>query len=178
MIYYQSSATPEARGWCAWESAKETKRHIENPGSWSVLSDGSVVGIRQKSNRVFRTEANGRRKTDGLRHRSPRKEPGRDLFGRWEIWSAPQIGQTRTDETRPLFQDDERAGHLIVTDLGPMVQVGRRSIAFSFGNVVKLVTVGGYERFEDSATDNGLEHLNIGSRRRKPGALVRPRAWS
>ncbi|SPJ75095.1 related to SREBP cleavage activating protein [Fusarium torulosum] len=178
MIYYQSSATPEARGWCAWESAKETKRHIENPGSWSVLSDGSVVGIRQKSTRVFHTEAHGRRKTDGLRHRSPRKEPGRDLFGRWEIWSAPQSGQMRTDETRPLFKDDERAGHLIVTDLGPMIQVGQRSIAFSFGNVVKLVTVGGHERFENSATDKSLEHLNVGSRRRKPGALVRPRAWS
>ncbi|KAF4968875.1 hypothetical protein FSARC_3810 [Fusarium sarcochroum] len=178
MIYYQSSATPEIRGWCAWESAKEARRHIENPGSWSVLSDGSVVGIRQKSNRALDIEANGRRKIDGLRHRSPRKEPGRDLFGRWEVWTAPQSGQLRTDETRPLFQDDERAGHLIVTDLGPMVRVGQRSIAFSFGNVVKLVTVGGHERFENSTVDKSLEHFNVGSRRRKPGALVRPRAWS
>lgn len=178
MIYYQSSVVPETRGWCAWESVKETKRHIENPGSWSVLSDGCVVGIRQKSNRVLDVETNGRRKTDGLRHRSPRKEPGRDLFGRWEIWTAPQSGQLRTDETRPLFQDNERAGHLIVTDIGPMVRVGQRSVAFSFGNVVKLVTVGGHERFENSMTNKSLEHLNIGSRRRKPGALVRPRAWT
>ncbi|KAL4728413.1 hypothetical protein ACLX1H_005158 [Fusarium chlamydosporum] len=122
MIYYQNSATPPSRGWCAWESAKETKRHIQNPGSWSVLSDGSVVGIRQKSNRSLDAQTNGRRKSEGLRHRSPRKEPGRDLFGRWEIWSAPQSGHSRTDETRPLFQDDERAGHLIVTELGPMVR--------------------------------------------------------
>ncbi|KAF5017392.1 hypothetical protein F66182_10686 [Fusarium sp. NRRL 66182] len=178
MIYYQSSAIPATRGWCAWESARETRRHIENPGSWSVLSDGSVVGIRQKSCRALNIEANGRRKPDGLRHRSPRKEPGRDLFGRWEIWTAPQSDQSRTDETRPLFQDDEKAGHLIVTELGPMVRVGQRSIAFSFGNVVKLVTVGGHERFESSTVDNVFEHLNVGSRRRKPGALVRPRAWS
>ncbi|KAF4989182.1 hypothetical protein FGRMN_9283 [Fusarium graminum] len=178
VIYFQSSATPETRGWSAWESAKETKRHIKNPGTWSVLSDGSIVGIRQKSTRVFNIEANGRRKTDGLRHRSPRKGSGRDLFERWEIWTAPQSGQLRTDETRPLFQDDEGAGHLIVTDLGPMVRVGQQSIAFSFGNVVKLVTAGGYERFENSAADKSLEHMNVGSRRKKPGALTRPRAWS
>ncbi|KAM0301345.1 hypothetical protein HYE67_006825 [Fusarium culmorum] len=178
MIYYQNSATPPTSGWCAWESVKETKRHIQNPGSWSVLSDGGVVGIRQKSNRALDMQTNGRRKTEGLRHRSPRKEPGRDLFERWEIWSVPQSGLLRTDETRPLFQANERAGHLIVTELGPVVRVGQRSIAFSFGNVVKLVTVGGHERFDSSATDNSSEHLNVGSRRRKPGALVRPRAWS
>ncbi|KAF4455218.1 hypothetical protein F53441_2368 [Fusarium austroafricanum] len=178
MIYYQNSATPAARGWCAWELAMEKRRHIENPGSWSVLSDGCVVGIRQKSHRVLDIETDGRRKTDGLRHRSPRKEPGRDLFGRWEIWTAPQSGQLRTDETRPLFQNDERAGHLIVTEIGSMVRVGQRSIAFSFGNVMKLVTVGGHERFESSTVDKSLEHLNVGSRRRKPGALMRPRAWT
>ncbi|RGP60697.1 hypothetical protein FLONG3_10753 [Fusarium longipes] len=178
MIYYQNSATPSGNGYCAWESAKEVKRHIQNPGSWSVLSDGSIVGIRQKSNRAIDVQTNGQRKTEGLRHRSPRKEPGRDLFGRWEIWSTPQSGLLRTDETRPLFQAGERAGHLIVTELGPVVRVGQRSIAFSFGNVVKLVTVGGHERFDTSATDKNSEHLNVGSRRRKPGALVRPRAWS
>ncbi|KAG5755554.1 hypothetical protein H9Q69_000978 [Fusarium xylarioides] len=178
MIYYQSSVVPDAPGWCAWGSVKETKRYIENPGSWSVLSDGCVVGIRQKPTRVLDVETNGRRKADGLRHRSPRKELGRDLFGRWEIWTAPQSGQLRTDETRPLFQDNERAGHLIVTDIGLMVRVGQRSVAFGFGNVVKLVTVGGHERFENGMADKSLEHLNIGSRRRKPGALVRPRAWT
>lgn len=178
MICFHSSATPTTRGWCSWESVKESRRHIENPGSWSVLSDGSVVGIRQKSARVLDIESNGRRKTEGLRHRSPRKEAARDLFGRWEIWTAPQSGQLRTDETRPLFQDDEKAGHLIVSDLGPMVRVGQRSVAFSFGNVVKLVTVGGHERFESSIDDRALEHLNVGSRRRKPGAMVRPRAWT
>ncbi|KAM5342730.1 hypothetical protein ACJ41O_013696 [Fusarium nematophilum] len=179
MICFRSSAPPTTRGWCLWESVKEMRKHIQNPGSWSILSDGSVVGIRQKSSRGLGIEVNGRRKPDGLRHRSPRKETGRDLFGRWEVWTAPQSGQLRTDETRPLFQDDEKAGHLIVTDLGPMVRVGQRSVAFSFGNVVKLVTVGGHERFDDiNQGDRSLEHLNIGSRRRKPAALVRPRAWS
>ncbi|KAF4983647.1 hypothetical protein FZEAL_999 [Fusarium zealandicum] len=178
MICYHNSATPTARGWCSWDSVKESRRHVANPGSWSVLSDGSVVGIRQKSNRDLGIEANERRKTEGLRYRSPRKATGRDLFGRWEIWTAPQSGQLRTDETRPLFEDDEKAGHLIVTDLGPMVRVGQRSVAFSFGNVVKMVTVGGHERFESSADDKSLERLNVGSRRRKPGAMVRPRAWS
>lgn len=178
MICFHSSATPTTRGWCSWESVKESRRHIENPGSWSVLSDGSVVGIRQKSARILDIESNGRRKAEGLRHRSPRKEAARDLFGRWEVWTAPQSGQLRTDETRPLFQNDEKAGHLIVSDLGPMVRVGQRSVAFSFGNVVKLVTVGGHERFESSIEDKALEHLNVGSRRRKAGAMVRPRAWT
>lgn len=84
----------------------------------------------------------------------------------------------RTDETRQLFQNDEKSGHLMVSELGPMIRVGQRSVAFSFGNVVKLMTVGGHERFDVGAGDNDREHLNVGSRRRKGGVMPRPRAWS
>ncbi|CAM1508510.1 Fc.00g053580.m01.CDS01 [Cosmosporella sp. VM-42] len=176
LIYYDSAATPERRGWCAWESVKEVKKHVGNPGTWNMLSDNSIVGIRQKSRRPRIVGSDGRR--EGLRHRSPRKDFGRDLFGVWEVWTVSQGGRLKTDETRPLFQDDEQAGHLIVSDLGPMIRVGQRSVAFSFGNVVKLVTVGGHERFEGSAEDKSREYLNIGSRRRKAGVPSRPKLWS
>ncbi|KAF7562558.1 hypothetical protein G7046_g1573 [Stylonectria norvegica] len=157
LICYHSSVPPTSRGWCSWDTAIETRKHVENPGTWSVLSDSSVVGIRQKSRRPDSDDAGGRRRADGLRHRSPRKDVGRDPFGRWEVWTVSQGGRLRTDETRPLFQDDEQAGHLIVSDLGPMIRVGQRSVAFSFGNVVKLVTVGGQERFEGSAERRSRE---------------------
>lgn len=175
MICHNSIVTPTRRGWCTWESAHETKKHVENPGSWNVLSDTSVVGIRQKPRKDKTSELEIRRKTEGLRHRSPRKDTGRDLFGRWEVWTVSQGGKVKTDETRPLFQDDEQAGHLIVSELGPMIRVAKRSVAFSFGNVVKLVTVGGHERFEEGKS---RDYLNVGSRRRKGNVPPRPRAWS
>lgn len=178
VICSNSSATPTRRGWCNWENSQETKKPVENPGTWSVLSDTSVVGIRQKFRRDVALEVNGRNKTEGLRHRSPRKDGVRDLFGRWEVWTISQGGRVKTDETRPLFQDNERAGHLIVSELGPMIRVGQRSVAFSFGNVVKVVTVGGYERFESGAEEKNREYLNVGSRRRKGGLPPRPRAWT
>ncbi|KAH7152520.1 sterol-sensing domain of SREBP cleavage-activation-domain-containing protein [Dactylonectria estremocensis] len=178
LICFDSSATPISRGWCSWDSAKETRRHVENPGTWDIVSDGSVVGIRQKLGQSNNMLGEGRRRSEGLRHRSPRKEPSRDVFGRWEAWTAPQSYRMRTDETRPLFQNDEKSGHLMVSELGPMIQVGQRSVAFSFGNVVKVMTVGGHERFEVSTGKSDREQLNMGSRRRKMGVASRPRAWS
>lgn len=178
MICNDESAASTRRDWCDWASAKEATRFVENPGSWDVLSDGSIVGVRQKSRRLSDTGYEGRRKTDGLRHRSPRKGVGRDVFGRWEVWTVGQNGRIKTDESRPLFQDDEQSGHLLVSELGRMVRIGQRSVVFSFGNMVKLVTVGGQERF-DQAGDRNREYLNVGSRRRKGGGVhFRPRAWS
>lgn len=168
-ICFDSSAVPISRGWCSWDSAEETKRHVENPGTWDIVSDGSVVGVRQKSWQRRGVTAESRRRADGLRHRSPRKETSRDVFGRWEVWTVSQLSRMRTDETRQLFQDDEKSGHLMVSELGPMIRVGQRSVAFSFGNVVKLMTVGGHERFDVGAGDTDREHLNMGSRRRKGG---------
>lgn len=178
MICYHSRATPTTRGWCLWESVEEKRKHIRHPGAWSLVADGSVVGIRQRSGRTMSIEAEVQRRVEGLRHRSPRKETGKDLFERWEVWAVPRTGRSRVDEARPLFRGNENAGHLIVTELGPMIRVGQRSVAFSFGNVVKLVTVGGPERFGDDSESKRLEQWNIGSRRRKPGAFSRPRAWS
>ncbi|KAF7532986.1 hypothetical protein G7Z17_g13582 [Cylindrodendrum hubeiense] len=178
LICFDSSATPVSRGWCSWDSAKETRRHVENPGTWDIVSDGSVAGVRQKSGQSRGIAVEGKRRADGLRHRSPRKETSRDVFGRWEVWTVSQSSRMRTDETRPLFKDDENSGHLMVSELGPMIRVGQRSVAFSFGNVVKLMTVGGQERFEVVAGENDREHMNVGSRRRKLGAMSRPRAWS
>lgn len=88
-----------------------------------------------------------------------------------------QAGRAKTDETRPLIQEDDKAGHLIVSELGPMVRVGQKTVAFSFGNVVKVVTVGGHERFEDGTEDQAREYMKTGSRRRK-APMTRPSAWS
>ncbi|KPM41664.1 hypothetical protein AK830_g4924 [Neonectria ditissima] len=178
LICFDSSATPISRGWCSWESVRETKRHVENPGTWDVLSDGSVAGVRQRSEQNCGTTIGGQQQMNGLRHRSPRKETRKDTFERWEVWTVFQCGRLRTDETRPLFQDGEKLGHLIVSELGPMIKVGQRSLAFGFGNVVKLLTVGGHERFETSTEESDREYLKVGSRRRKAGVMSRPRAWS
>ncbi|KAI5461074.1 sterol-sensing domain of SREBP cleavage-activation-domain-containing protein [Mariannaea sp. PMI_226] len=177
LIWFNSSVSPTRGGWCSWEHVHEVRRHVENPGTWNVLSDGSVIGVRQKSrqNQVIVSEE--RQRTEGLRHRSPRKETSRDGFGRWEVWTVFQAGRATMDESRPLFQAGDKRGHLIVSELGPMIRVGQKTVAFSFGNVVKIVTVGGHERFEDETGDQSREYLKTGSRRRK--ALgIRPRAWS
>lgn len=174
-----SSETSTGSGWCSWGTTKETKTHIQNPGTWSVLADSSIIGVRQKPRQSTNTKFDTRRPANGLRHRSPRKENGHDLFERWEVWSVSQGHRPRPDETRPLFQGDEKTGHLFVSGLGPMVRVGQRSIALGFGNVVKLVSVGGPERFEASWEERQRDHLaNVGSRRRKANGMSRPGAWS
>lgn len=170
---------PPSSRWCTWDAAKLASKQVDNPGVWVALSDGSAVGIRQRASTGYNDQGRARGNTTEVRHRFPRQKGNSDGFRRWEVWTASVGGRSESDEAQPLFRDAEQSGHLLISELGPMVKVGLTSVAFSFGNVIKLVTVGGHERFEGEGDEKGHEKLMKASgRRRKPGGTPRPRAWS
>ena len=74
---------------------------------------------------------------------------------------------------RPLIKAEEGPGQLIVPGIGPRVTIGLSSVAFGFGNVVKVVTVGGQQRFEPGNDGMILGPRQSAGRRRKSVGLGR-----
>lgn len=84
-------------------------------------------------------------------------------------------GKQDTWETAPLCVDAEDDGHLFVTHLGPMANVGSSSIVVGLSNVIKVITVG-QERFEtEDVTEPGSGVPAMSSRRRKGPSSLRAR---
>lgn len=164
---------------CEWADANVTKRRVRNPGHFSILSDGSGCGIRCKKAPEAEASTQFGDGGEGLRKRFGGRSTAKNTPVEWEAWTISPSLRTGTDEEEPLFKKDEQPSHLLILDLGPKVRVGLMSVAFAFGNVIKLVTVGGPERFDaaaDGSAHGGLR--NVASRRRKAGSTCRPRAWT
>ncbi|POR33996.1 Sterol regulatory element-binding protein cleavage-activating protein [Tolypocladium paradoxum] len=173
-IYLQTPTETRSSDWCTWDSAKETSKRIADPGAWEVVSDGSAVGIRHKQ---WPGKDSRGSPSSGLRNRYSKRGPEPDAFEGWEVWTASPGGRAEADECRRLIKDGEQAKHLFITELGPKVKVGLNSVAFAFGDMIKLVIVGGPARLGDGAGDATRESLmKTGSRRRKPGTVARTRA--
>jgi hypothetical protein len=64
----------------------------------------------------------------------------------------------------PVDEDD-----LLVASPGPIVRLGKRSVAIAFGNVIKIVTVGS-DRFEEDV-DEWKDLVLVGGNRRRKAAL-------
>ncbi|KAL6851808.1 sterol-sensing domain of SREBP cleavage-activation domain-containing protein [Trichoderma novae-zelandiae] len=164
-------------GWCSWGDARERKKRVGNPGVWRILSDGSALGLRRRP----RTELRRRHRHEaasGVRNRIP-SAAGQELgaFSCWELWRVASGDWEEADETMPLFPSDEDAGHLIVCDLGPSVRVGPTSVAFAYGNVIKLATLSGHKPFEVGIKEVSRESpVNVPTRRRKLGTTAKPGA--
>jgi len=86
----------------------------------------------------------------------------------WEVWSLSSKGERAT---MPLCGTEdgvnENDSHLLVTSLGPITKIGRKSIGVVLGNVIKVITVG-HERFDSG--DETLEDVSsmpLASRRRR-----------
>ncbi|UKZ57953.1 hypothetical protein TrVGV298_011814 [Trichoderma virens] len=163
-------------GWCSWADAKERKKHIGNPGVWSILSDGSALGLRRRP----RTEPRSRHRhhpqaMSGMRNRMASTQSQEfGAFSCWELWRAASSDWEEVDETVPLFGSDEDAGQLIVCDLGPSVRVGPTSVAFAYGNIIKLATLSGHKPFETGIDEVSRESpMNVPARRRKMGTTAR-----
>lgn len=176
-ICLQSNDEGASSGWCGWSDAKERKKHIGNPGVWRVLSDGSVLGLRRRP----RTELRRRHQhqaMSGVRNRMPNaRSQELGAFSCWELWRAASSDWDEVDETTSLFSSDEDPGHLIVCHLGPSVRVGPTSVAFAYGNVIKLARLSGHKPFEAGIKEASRESpINVPARRRKLGTTARPRA--
>ncbi|KAG5995758.1 hypothetical protein E4U54_002780 [Claviceps lovelessii] len=162
VMYFRSpeSSTPvDGSG-----SMRELTKRIKNPGTWQVLSDGSVVGIRQ----VTLHGGAVHMASHGLRQRHMMERRYQYSFPHWEVWVTSACGKPVMEESQRLLDQDSMSNHLVVSELGPKVTVGLRSVAFAFGNVLKLVITGGHERYDVGAEDKNYESLmNTTSRRRK-----------
>ncbi|KFA75440.1 hypothetical protein S40288_01145 [Stachybotrys chartarum IBT 40288] len=177
-ISLQPGAAKVSKGWCAWAATREVKRHVKDPGIWDVLRDGSVLGIRKTTAKDALVRPKEYASGGKLRRRVQGRENRQTSLGHWEVWTIPPATRTEADETRPLLRKEEQNGHLIISELGPRARIGQMSLAVGFGDVIKIVTVG-QERYKDDSHHTGQEPLlNIGSRRRRPGGGMRPRAWS
>lgn len=174
-IYLRNPKAGAGEDECSCEPTKEIKKRVKNPGTWHVLSDGSVVGIRL----VIQRHKQSKIANQGLRRRHQIEQRQQYSFGNWEVWAASPCDKPDMEECRPLFETGDESNHLVVSGVGPKVSVGLRSVAFAFGNVIKLVTSGGQERYEADAESRKYDALmNTASRRRKTGQVGRVRASS
>ncbi|OHW91020.1 srebp cleavage activating protein [Colletotrichum incanum] len=178
VICFRNMNLPPSRSCSIWSETIESKRQISNPGTWEALPNGFLVGVRRdvydcgsSSGESSPTTAGGLRRR---MYQRLEKRPSRSSSDNWEVWVASQLGREEIYETRPLHADYEIGSHLIISELGPMVKVGTASVAVGFGNVIKLITVG-HQHFEDLAENENGDSLHIGSRRRKPAAVVHAR---
>ena len=163
-------------GFCSWKDCKVLKKRVENPGVWELLPNGQVAGIRK-------LKATGGTQIDirkGLRHRKRRDlELYNDkIFEDWELWTTSTSSET-SGRVQPLFQDSDTSGHLFVSNIGPRSPAGESSLAFAFGNVLKIVTLSTAGNPESENTEPPQDTFWKGGTRR--GRLVasgRARAWS
>lgn len=175
-VIYIPRLEQNTEGPIGWgESMKELRKQIKNPGTWQVLSDGSVVGIRQ----VTLHEGPVDMPRNGLRQRRIMERRNQRAFANWEVWVTSPCGKPNMEECRDLLDRDDMSNHLVVSELGPKVTVGLRSVAFAFGNVIKLVITGGIERYDAESEDKNHESMmNPASRRRKAGPGFRAKVPS
>ncbi|KAK2598969.1 hypothetical protein QQS21_005574 [Conoideocrella luteorostrata] len=160
---------------CKGNSMEKLGKRIKNPGTWHVLSDGSVIGIRQVVQRENPASHGG----SGLRRRRKLVSGHQYSFANWEVWATSPCDKPEMEDCRSLVDQGEESHHLVVSQLGPKVAVGLRSVAFAFGNVIKLITVGGHERYDETSVHQNFDSLmNTANRRRKAGQWSRTRAPS
>jgi hypothetical protein len=85
----------------------------------------------------------------------------------WDVWMLSAKGEIMTTPLCAVESDCVCTGfnrHLLVTDCGPIIQVGQRSVAVGLGNVIKVITIGS-ERYVDESSD-GISPMIAGRRRR------------
>lgn len=179
-ICFSNAAGPPARSSCTWTETRQITRRIRNPGTWTPLRNGCIVGVRKQQDSPQSSPMRNRLPAftqSGLRRRGHTESPGvrTDSDDTWEIWVISRLEKEGNVETKTLNGPEDPAG-LIISELGPMAKLGYGSVAVGFGNVVKLITVG-HEWF-DVAEDEGLTTDNLMMSRRRRPTTSRTRASS
>jgi hypothetical protein len=166
---------------CSWNEAIVQVHRIENPGKWSTLPVGVVIGVRKRPSPNLIANGDGymrsslptsnlkRRPRSRMRGQTPFKPEDEDT---WEAWMLSAKGE-RTTVTLSTEEEGERSnGHLLVSNCGPMIRVGQRSIAVGMGNVVKIITVG-HDRFNIEVNSDDIVKAMSGRRRKQAAARKR-----
>lgn len=176
------------------DSATEAVHCVQPAGVWESTSVSSVVGIRRTNPSPTPSSiasgvddnhhtANAVTLASALKKRARKKSASNTLFrfgsrtsthtatsdtDGWEAWTLSSAGEFRT---RPLLPDSvEDAAEAFEDDLfvavpGPIVRLGKRSVAVGFGNTVKIISLG-KESFDGSSnTENGALSNGFGTYR-------------
>ncbi|KAK0728088.1 sterol-sensing domain of SREBP cleavage-activation-domain-containing protein, partial [Lasiosphaeria miniovina] len=166
-----------------WDGTREVIRRVANPGTWEALSNGSIVGVRQKP-QAQAQQWQSKVAVGGLRKRGGNRSDtgsGGSASEAWEVWVISNL-ETKGDlETRLLDLPDgdkHDQGHLMISDLGPMVRLGTKSVAVGLGNVIKVISVGHeyFDEHRDHLAPSDLRNMSAARRRRALGASSRARA--
>ncbi len=160
-----------------WSSAKTITRHITDQGVWDALSNGSIVGIRQRPRPQTQQRSLPTAPISGLRRRGGNPaDPDSYASSNesWEAWVMNHLESTGDFETKPLVlpnSDEQDPAHLMISELGPMVQFGAGSVAVGFGNVIKIISAG-HEHFDSPINRAAQAHhpRSLIARRRKAAA--------
>ena len=178
-ICFRDPYTPGSKTCCLWTETAEQRYSVESPGDWDALPVGYLVGVR-KCAPIHSAETTGDPATTGFRLRRrgfefhvSRSATKNDEDDSWEVWSLSARGERIT---MPLSEHSRLVhDHLLVAGLGPLEKIGKRSLAVSLGNVIKIITVGN-ERFDSigSGSDDG-NFMGMTSSRRKRSATSRKR---
>lgn len=169
---------------CHWEGARAISRQVQNPGAWVTLPCGAIVGIRKTCyhNRCSPAQDHSRPSplTDGLRRRtfgSPDNTripqysssknkihlPSGNANDDWEVWMMSNLGsENPTEDSTALCPEDD--GHLFVSDLGPITNIGTESLVMALGNVIKVISVA-----QGSVAGNDNLEPNFHTRPRRKG---------
>jgi WD40 repeat protein len=167
-ICFRDPWTPGSKTCCLWRETVVNTHVVENPGSWDALPVGYLIGVRKLEGSPTAPTPRKSTANSGLRRRGGHQSrsssdaihSGVEQEDVWEAWSLSLRGE-RSSITLSSGDNSE----LLVSKLGPIEKLGKRSLAVALGNVVKVVQVGS-ERF-DLENDVALGGLGVASGRRK-----------
>lgn len=185
-ICFRSPSTPGSKTCCLWRETVEHRHVVENPGQWEALPSGYLIGVRKRElvSTTIKSEIGRPIANTGLRRRGanlPRRHSNSPIAfeeeDSWEVWSLSARGER---SSVPLCGPNEQ-DNLLISSLGPMTKVGKRSIAVGLGNVVKVITVG-IEKFDGAESEDDDVFVGMSAppanRRKKTSLRVRKQSYS
>lgn len=155
---------------CMWVGGIIKKKMVCNPGQWTSLECGAVVGVRRKINNdtaassslstklssaasgsILNTSSNTLRNRGNslallapsrqkIRERPKNKLGSAMSVDSWEVWSISHLAETEPQEHMALLSSEDDK-HLFASRIGPMVNINAHSIALGLGNAVKIISI-------------------------------------
>jgi hypothetical protein len=170
------------------QHATESVYRVDSAGVWESTDALSIIGIRRSAlspsplssasgidGGYYTVEPNTL--TSALKLRATREGRPNNIFSinstvgtryppasptdndAWEAWTLSSTGEFKS---RPLVSEDD-GPFLLVTTPGPMVRLGKRSVAVGYGNTVKIITLG-KETFDGMVgSEDGALDMSVGS---------------
>ncbi|KAL1642378.1 hypothetical protein SLS58_005452 [Diplodia intermedia] len=89
------------------------------------------------------------------------------LAANGELHTTPLLPRPRRDSTSEVYlEDDFEEEQLFVSKPGPIVRIGKKSVAVGFGNALKIISLGS-ERFDEETANAVMDSATLGLTWRK-----------